>query len=844
MFSNDSIISDKSEIVSDDTHYNSSNIEQLDGNVSINSMENEIRSRTFKPNKPDKFKIAHDLPIVASYNLRSLKPKLNSLKNDILERNIQISFLQEIWEQDDDKHFQLEVEKMLEIEGLQYHSAPRPKNSKGKSYGGAAIIVNNRRFSSEKLNIFVPNCLEVVWSLVKPKAQGAGYRKIITCSFYSPPKKKKNAKMADHIVTTLHMLLSKYPESAIILGGDRNQMDISPILNCGLKLHQVVDKSTRKGKVLDVVIMNTSGLYKSPIIVPPIQPDDPSTGQPSDHSVPVCIPHTDRYTPPQRSYRTIKYRPLPQSSVQRFGDWLVHESWESIGADMSPTQQAFEFETLMSEHLNKFCPEKELKLGSKDKPFITAELKRISRQKSREYVKHGKSEKYLKLKKQFDTKYKSESEKYLNKNLENIRESKPNQVFRFLKRLGAQPGDCPEAETFTLSSHETEGLSAEQSAERIAAHFAAISQEFQPLKTEQLPQRVKDKILATESENKQPPISEYDVYCKIRAAKKPNTGIPNDLPKAIIQEFSPELSTPVHRIIENIFKSGEWPSHWKLEHITPIPKVTLPETEDDLRPISLTPFFSKVTEHFVVAWLLDYIGDKIDFRQYGGQKGNSITHYIIEFLNFILACQDNSDQTAIMACMVDFSKAFNRQNHNILVTKLSDMGAPGWLLKIVMAFLKDRTMLVNYKGKQSSIKSLPGGGPQGTLLALLLFIVLINDLGFEGQMNNAGELITDKKNLKHLNEIHLKYVDDFSLAEAINMPKQLVKIPDNEREQPDTYHSRTGHVLPPENSRIQKQLIETERFAQENQLKVNENKTKLMVFNPCINILTSHLKSA
>ena len=111
-------------------------------------------------------------------------------------------------------------------------------------------------------------------------------------------------------------------------------------------------------------------------------------------------------------------------------------------------------------------------------------------------------------------------------------------------------------------------------------------------------------------------------------------------------------------------------------------------------------------------------------------------------------------------------------------------------------------------------------------------------------MNNAGELITDKKNLKHLNEIHLKYVDDFSLAEAINMPKQLVKIPDNEREQPDTYHSRTGHVLPPENSRIQKQLIETEKFAQENQLKVNENKTKLMVFNPCINILTSHLKSA
>ena len=154
--------------------------------------------------------------------------------------------------------------------------------------------------------------------------------------------------------------------------------------------------------------------------------------------------------------------------------------------------------------------------------------------------------------------------------------------------------------------------------------------------------------------------------------------------------------------------------------------------EDDLRPISLTPFFSKVAEHFVVQWLLDCVGHKLDFRQYGGLKGNSVTHYIIEFVNFILSCQDTSEKTAIMACMVDFSKAFNRQNHNILITKLSDMGVPGWLLKIVIAFLENREMVVNYKGKQSSIKSLPGGGPQGTLLTLQLFIILIDDLGFEG----------------------------------------------------------------------------------------------------------------
>ena len=79
------------------------------------------------------------------------------------------------------------------------------------------------------------------------------------------------------------------------------------------------------------------------------------------------------------------------------------------------------------------------------------------------------------------------------------------------------------------------------------------------------------------------------------------------------------------------------------------------------------------------------------------------------------------------------------------------MGVPGWVLKIVIAFLTDREMVVNYKGQKSNIKSLPGGGPQGTILALLLFLVLINDVGFSNQENNAGDLVASKRNMKAAN---------------------------------------------------------------------------------------------
>ena len=109
-----------------------------------------------------------------------------------------------------------------------------------------------QNFLLEKLPIHIPQNLEVVWGLLRPKNPGAKFKTIIVCSFYSPPKKNKNSKMADHLVGVLHMLATKYPESGIILGADKNYMDIHPLLSCGLRLKQVVDKPTRQGSILDI----------------------------------------------------------------------------------------------------------------------------------------------------------------------------------------------------------------------------------------------------------------------------------------------------------------------------------------------------------------------------------------------------------------------------------------------------------------------------------------------------------------------------------------------------------------------------------------------------------------
>ena len=111
-----------------------------------------------------------------------------------------------------------------------------------------------------------------------------------------------------------------------------------------------------------------------------------------------------------------------------------------------------------------------------DKPFITADLKKLDRQAKREYRKHQKSEKYKRLKESYDNKYKTAAADYLEKTVRSLKADAPGESYRCLKRMGAQPGDSTDEGSFTLLSHMEDNLTPEESIEKIASHFAEISQ--------------------------------------------------------------------------------------------------------------------------------------------------------------------------------------------------------------------------------------------------------------------------------------------------------------------------------------------------------------------------------
>ena len=133
----------------------------------------------------------------------------------------------------------------------------------------------------EKLEVSNPDRVEAVFGLLRPKKGTAKIKEIIIAAFYSPPKSRKNPLLLDHLLSTTQFLLSKYPNAGVVLGGDKNDLNITPLLDGIPRLRQIVSKPTHKSKVLDIMLTNMHSLYCVPIIAPPVAPDDPLCGVPS-----------------------------------------------------------------------------------------------------------------------------------------------------------------------------------------------------------------------------------------------------------------------------------------------------------------------------------------------------------------------------------------------------------------------------------------------------------------------------------------------------------------------------------------------------------------------------------
>lgn len=204
----------------------------------------------------------------------------------------------------------------------------------------------------------------------------------------------------------------------------------------------------------------------------------------------------------------------------------------------------------------------------------------------------------------------------------------------------------------------------------------------------------------------------------------------------------------------------------------------------------LSYLFSKVFERHIATSLRSHLKENnlLYGLQSGFRKSFSTETALIRLLDQLLFDLDENRVSGLV--FVDYRKAFDLIDHNILLNKLYSYGIRGQFLELFESYFSDRSQCVNVNGVKSTIRHIDYGVPQGSILGLLLFIVFINDL--PGQIEHSVVDI---------------YADDTTLSCAhdySNAPQSIVV-------------------------ELQKDITSLANWSKSNHLVMNEEKTKTIL---------------
>ena len=280
----------------------------------------------------------------------------------------------------------------------------------------------------------------------------------------------------------------------------------------------------------------------------------------------------------------------------------------------------------------------------------------------------------------------------------------------------------------------------------------------------------------------------------------------------VMKEYIYEYAEPATKIFNNIIQSSEWPRQWVVEQTVVLSKTktTLPKDENDLRTISKTQWLSKVLENIIGDYILPVIDQYIDPGQCGGLKNTSISHYLVNVLDFIQCTLDKSTPHCVVLSSQDLSKAYNRGSHSLVIEDLHSMHVPFWVLSLISSYLTDRSMVLSYQKARSSQRTLPGGFGAGTFLGGLLFIV---------KFNGACLRPPVPRPILGNRAMQVKFVDDSSTVASFNLKTSLTEDPVT-RPKPLNYHERHEKILKPEQNILQSELDKFQSWTEENNSKL------------------------
>ena len=510
--------------------------------------------------------------------------------------------------------------------------------------GGGICTYLKRSIGFLYLHEFDDPSFETQWFLLRPNRLPRGINSIIMITIYRPPVNDDYA-LRNHIFQFLDRALNRYPNSGIVLLGDFNQFNPGSLCS-SFKLKKAVHLPTRENNTLDQIYTSLGDFYEPATILPPISK--------SDHACVILTPkmYCANSLPSRRSFE----RSCRPSEKQAFTESLSKINWRSLYDLYTPTEKINVFMTQVAEKMDENLPMRYVKRHPMDKPWITPDIK-IAIKKRQHYWLKGFFHEY--------TFYRNKTRKLCRQArrlfyLSTVKDSQncnPRKWWNNIKRLAGLSKRQP----LTSIYHNGHILKGNEMVEHIADSFCYIAKDIPPLNFTPIEfASVPDRFI----------ISPNEVRDALSTLKVYKAHGPDNIPNWLLKSNADTLCSPLSSIFNASISHGKVPSLWKSADVLGIPKTNKSSVStDDLRPISLTPTVSKILEGFVFKWLAEQIIPHIDPYQFGNVRKCSITHALIHLIHRWLAATDASG-FVVRACMVDFSKAFDRMNHNMLIKKL------------------------------------------------------------------------------------------------------------------------------------------------------------------------------
>ena len=535
-------------------------------------------------------------------------------------------------------------------------------------------------------------------------------RPVCVIVIYVPPKTtvKEYEEIALHVSDVIELAGEKLNDPYYVITGDFNERNIEKCTQDFPEIIMVETGPTRGNKCLDLMCTNFRDHISDVDVLPPLE--DNLGENASDHRIIVLradIPKRDHFTK-----KRINFRPYTQRGEEEFGTLLLSQDWSPM--EVMDTSEAADWLTSILEEFMEACfPEKARIVKSSDYPWISQAIKRKVRQRNREYARKRRSNRWKILRDEAESMMKTSQEKYLKKIRDDLSLTKNTR--HFFKAVQALTENDPCGPKTWSINDMFPGENDEAIAEKVAGFFNKISQEYEPLERQDLQPGISGHLC--------PQI--HEIASRLHYFRKPKSRVRGDIFPELAKKYSDILAIPLHYIFSKAFTSGEWPAIWQTETVTVIPKVSNPTKLAQLRNLSCTPLFSKLMESFVLEKLKMEV--KLSESQFGGIKGSGVDNFLIETWDEVLKSLEDRRASVTLAS-IDFEKAFNRVCHHQCLAAARRMGASEPVLAMLRGFLTSRTMSVKINGTLSTPRPVPGGSPQGSILANFLFCLTTDQL--------------------------------------------------------------------------------------------------------------------